>query len=171
MRGIALAADVSVTTVWMIIHDKPGNSPRTAQTVWSVINDVDYKPRKPDSRPQTDTVGLLTEESSIPAISEMFYGDVIRGSQSEAERLGLRVVLSVFDRNKRGFDFNGLIQDVRGMVVANDGNLPAQAVLRLTAMDMPVVLIESCIADHFGDDELSLQPPNLSLCSSQVAGG
>jgi LacI family transcriptional regulator len=148
MRDIASAAGVSVTTVWMVIHDKPGISPDTAEKVWSAINQLDYKPRKSDSSPQIDTVALLIEQSSIPAISDVFYGDVIRGVQAEAERLNLRVILSVFDRNKRGFDLNGLAHSVRGVVVANDGDLPPQTVLQLTALDMPVVLIESYIADH-----------------------
>jgi DNA-binding LacI/PurR family transcriptional regulator len=148
MREIASAADVSVTTVWMVIHNKQGISPHTAEKVWSTINDLNYRPRKSDSSSHLDTVGLLIEQSSIPAISDVFYGDVIRGVQSEAERLGMRVVLSVFDRNKRGFDLNGLIHDVRGVVVANDGDLPAQTVLQLTARDMPIVLIESYITDH-----------------------
>jgi LacI family transcriptional regulator len=148
MRDIASAADVSVTTVWMVIHNRPGISPYTAEKVWSTINDLDYKPRKSDSSSQRDTVGLLIEQSSIPAISDVFYGDVIRGVQSEAECLGMRVVLSVFDRNKRGLDLNGLIHDVRGAVIANDGDLPAQTVLQLTALDIPVVLIESYIANH-----------------------
>ncbi len=146
MRDIASAAGVSVTTVWMVIHDKPGISPQTAEKVWSAINDLDYRPRKSGNNSQLNTVGLLIEQSSIPAISDVFYGDVIRGVQSEAERLGMRVVLSVFDRNKRGFDLNGLIHDVRGVVVANDGDLPAQTVLQLTALDIPIVLIESYIA-------------------------
>ena len=148
MRDIASAADVSVTTVWMVIHDKPGISAPTAEKVWSVINNLNYKPRKSTSNSQMETVGLLIEQSSIPAISDVFYGDVIRGVQSEAEYLGVRVVLSIFDRKKQGFDLNGLIQDVRGVVVANDGDLPAQTVLQLTALDIPVVLIESYIADQ-----------------------
>ena len=148
MRDIASAAGVSVTTVWMVIHDKPGISPDTAEKVWSAINKLDYKPRKSDNSPQMDTVALLIEQSSIPAISDVFYGDVIRGVQAEAERLELRVILSVFDRNKRGFDLNGLAHSVRGVVVANDGDLPPQTVLQLTALDLPVVLIESYIADH-----------------------
>ncbi len=148
MRDIASAADVSVTTVWMVIHNKPGIPSHTAEKVWSAINRLDYKPRKSESKSQLETVGLLIEQSSIPAISDVFYGDVIRGVQSEAERLGMRVVLSVFDRNKRGFDLNGLIHDVRGVVIANDGDLPAQTVLQLTALDLPVVLIESYIANH-----------------------
>lgn len=148
MRDIASAAEVSVTTVWMVIHNKPGISPHTVEKVWSTINDLDYKPRQSDSSSKLDTVGLLIEQSSIPAISDVFYGDVIRGVQSEAKRLGMRVVLSVFDRNKRGFDLNGLIHDFHGVVVANDGDLPAQTVLQLTARKMPLVLIESYIADH-----------------------
>lgn len=148
MRDIASAANVSLTTVWMVINDKPGISSSTAEKVWSVIGDLDYKPRKSNSSAQLDTVGLLMEQSSIPAISDVFYGDVIRGVQSEAERLGMRVIFSVFDRNKRSFDLNGPLHDVRGVVVANDGDLPAQTVLQLTALDIPIVLIESYVADQ-----------------------
>ena len=60
----------------------------------------------------------------------------------------MRVVLSVFDRNKRGFDLNGLTHNVCGVVVANDGDLPPQTVLQLTARNVPVILIESYIAGH-----------------------
>jgi DNA-binding LacI/PurR family transcriptional regulator len=148
MRDIALAANVSVTTVWMIIHDKPGISPDTAEKVWSAINDLGYESRKSDSRVQPDTVVLLIEQSSIPAISDVFYGNVIQGVQAEAERLDMRVVLSMFDRSKRSFDLNGLTNDVCGVVVANDGDLPSEIVLQLTTLDMPVVLIESYFADQ-----------------------
>ncbi len=148
MRDIAAAAGVSVTTVWMVIHDKPGISPDTAEKVWAAINELDYKPRMSVTTPHMDAVGLWIEQSSIPAISDVFYGDVIRGVQAEAERLNMQVVISVFDRNKRGFDLNGLIRNVRGVIVANDGDLPPQTVLQLTARDLPVVLIESYIPGH-----------------------
>lgn len=148
MRDIAAAADVSVTTVWMVIHDKPGISLGTAEKVWSAINALNYQPRKVENSSQLDTVALLIEQSTIPVISDVFYGDVIRGVQSEARRQGMRVVLSVFDRNKRGFDLNGLTHNVCGVVVANDGDLPPQTVLQLTARNVPVILIESYIAGH-----------------------
>ena len=148
MRDIAAAANVSVTTVWMVIHGKPGISPDTAQKVWSAIEKLDYRLRMSSRPPQTDTVALWIEQSSIPAISDVFYGDVIRGVQAEAERLNMQVIISVFDRNKHGFDLNGLAKTVRGVIVANDGDLPAQTVLQLTARDVPVVLIESYTAGH-----------------------
>jgi LacI family transcriptional regulator len=79
MRDIASAADVSVTTVWMVLHEKPGISPSTIEKVWSAINKLDYKPPKSISNLQMDAVGLLIEQSAIPAISDVFYSDVIRG--------------------------------------------------------------------------------------------
>ncbi|MBZ0305075.1 MAG: LacI family DNA-binding transcriptional regulator, partial [Anaerolineae bacterium] len=74
MRDIASAAGVSVTAVWMVIHDKPGISPATAEKVWSTINNLNYKPRKSTSNSPMAAVGLLIEQSSIPAISDVFYG-------------------------------------------------------------------------------------------------
>ena len=83
MRDIAAAADVSVTTVWMVIHDKPGISLGTAEKVWSAINALNYQPRKVENSSQLDTVALLIEQSTIPVISDVFYGDVIRGSNQK----------------------------------------------------------------------------------------
>lgn len=150
MRDIASAADVSVTTVWMVIHNKPGISPDTVEKVWSLINDLGYEPRKSTGRSQSDsdTVMLLIEQSSIPAISDVFYGNVIQGVQSEADRLEYRVMLSMFDRARQEIDFDALTNNVCGVVVANDGDLPSQIVLQLTELEIPVVLIESYFPDH-----------------------
>jgi DNA-binding LacI/PurR family transcriptional regulator len=147
MRDIALVANVSVTTVWMVIHDKPGISPNTAEKVWSVIRDLDYKPRKSDSSSQLDTVGLLIEQSSIPAISDVFYGDVIRGFQNEAEKNGYQVVLSTFNRETQSINRlkAGFVAAVKGYAVANDGDITPETLAQLQSPSVPVVLIESYI--------------------------
>jgi DNA-binding LacI/PurR family transcriptional regulator len=140
-------ADVSVTTVWMVIHDKPGISPHTAEKVWSAIKDLDYKPRKSDSSSQLDTVGLLIEQSSIPAISDVFYGDVIRGFQNEAEKNGYQVVLSTFNRETQSVSRlkAGFVEAVKGYAVANDGDITPETLAQLQTPSVSVVLIESYI--------------------------
>ncbi len=147
MRDIAQLANVSTTTVWMVIHNKPGIRAETVEKVWAAIEDLDYDVRTTDDNAKAESVGLLIEQSSIPAISDVFYGDVIRGFQSEAERLGYHVVLSMFDRNTQDLALlkTGFAQKVAGFVVTNDGDITPETVIQLKIPNVPVVLIESYI--------------------------
>jgi DNA-binding LacI/PurR family transcriptional regulator len=147
MRDVARAADVSATTVWMVIHNKPGIPAETSGKVWSAIEDLDYVVKSENNDAITESVGLLIEQSSIPAISDVFYGDVIRGFQAEADRLGYHVLLSIFDRNRQHLDLlkTGFAQKVAGLVVANDGDIAPKMVIQLQIPNVPVVLIESYI--------------------------
>ena len=147
MRDVAQAADVSATTVWMVIHNKPGIPTETIEKVRSAIEDLDYVVKSDNNNPNTEPVGLLIEQSTIPAISDVFYGDVIRGFQAEADCLGYHVLLSIFDRNKQHLDLlkTGFAQEVAGFVVANDGDITPEMVIQLQIPNVPVVLIESYI--------------------------
>jgi LacI family transcriptional regulator len=93
MRDVAKAAQVSLTTVWMVIHNKPGIAPETSQRVWATIADLDYKVKPTVNGGHGKSNGLLIERNSVPVISDVFYGEIIRGFQTEAERLGYHVVL------------------------------------------------------------------------------
>lgn len=147
MRDVAEAAQVSASTVWMVIHNKPGIPAETIERVWTAIDDLDYVVKSNGEKLKADSVGLLIEQSSIPAISDVFYGDVIRGFQAEAERLGYHVILSIFDRNTQDMDLlkTGFAQKVAGFVVANDGDINQETVIQLKIPKVPVVLIESYI--------------------------
>lgn len=147
MRDVALASEVSATTVWMVIHNKPGIPAKTVEKVLAAIEELSYEARTEDSGSKTKSIGLLIEQSSIPAISDVFYGDIIRGFQSEAERLGYHVLLSTFDRNAQDLDLlkTGFAQKVAGFVVANDGDIHPDTVMQLKIPNVPAVLIESYI--------------------------
>ena len=155
MRDVAEAANVSATTVWMVIHNKPGIPTDTAEKVWETITELGYVVKsidkdKADNNSQAEAIGLLIEQNSIPAISDVFYGDVIRGFQSEADRLGYHVVLSMFDRTTQNLDLlrTGFAQKVSGIVVANDGDITSETIMQLKIPNVPVVLIESYVEDR-----------------------
>lgn len=150
MRDVAQAADVSVTTVWMVVHNKPGIPTETTVKVWAAIDKLSYIVKTEDNGSKIESVGLLIEQSSIPAISDVFYGDIIRGFQAEAKRLGYCVLLSTFDRNTQDLDLlkTGFAQNVAGFVVANDGDIHPETVIQLKLPNIPVVLIESYIEDQ-----------------------
>jgi DNA-binding LacI/PurR family transcriptional regulator len=151
MRDVAEAANVSATTVWMVIHNKPGVAPETVERVLSTINELNYNVKSvPNGQKHAASVGLLIEHSTIPAISDVFYGDIILGFQAEAARLGYHVVLSMFDRSSQIVDHikAGFVQKVSGFVVANDGDITPETLMQLTNPDMPIVLVESYLNDH-----------------------
>lgn len=152
MRNVAEAADVSVSTVWMVIHNKSGVSPQTSQKVWETIDDLGYVVKTSNKKQNgtTQTLGLLIEESTIPAISDVFYGDVIRGFQAEAKDYDYQVVLSMFDRSKQTLGDLGsaLMPQISGLVIANDGDITPEIVKELQAANLPIVLIESHIEHH-----------------------
>jgi LacI family transcriptional regulator len=147
MRDVAQAADVSATTVWMVVHNKPGISAETIEKVQAAMEQLSYVARSEPNGSKTETVGLLIEQSSIPAISDVFYGDVIRGFQAEAKAYGYHVLLSTFDRNSQELDLlkTGFAQNVAGFVIANDGDILPETVMQLQLLNRPVVLIESYI--------------------------
>jgi DNA-binding LacI/PurR family transcriptional regulator len=147
MRDVAGAAEVSATTVWMVVHNKPGIPAETIEKVWAAMDKLSYVVKPEDNGSKTGSVGLLIEQSSIPAISDVFYGDIIRGFQAEAKRLGYYVLLSTFDRNSQDLDLlkMGFAQNLAGFVVANDGDILPEMVIQLKTPNLPVVLIESYI--------------------------
>ncbi|MBK8027501.1 MAG: LacI family DNA-binding transcriptional regulator [Chloroflexi bacterium] len=147
MRDVAQVAEVSATTVWMVVHNKPGIPEETIEKVRTAIEKLSYVIKPDQNGSKTESVGLLIEQSSIPAISDVFYGDVIRGFQAEAGTLGYHVLLSTFDRNTQDLDLlkTGFAQTVAGFAVANDGDILPEMVIQLQAPNVPVVLIESHI--------------------------
>jgi len=148
MRDVARVANVSPSAVWMVIHNKPGVAPQTSQRVWDTIAQLGYVVKKNgDDSERTHTVGLLIEKSSIPAMMDSFYGDVIGGFQSEAQRQGYQVTLVMFDRTTERFDIlkKGFSKTISGLAVANDGDITPEMVIQLKAPNVPVVLIENHI--------------------------
>jgi DNA-binding LacI/PurR family transcriptional regulator len=147
MRDVAKIAGVSATTVWMVVHNKPGIPAETIDKVCAAMDKLSYIVKPEDNGSMAGSVGLLIEQSSIPAISDVFYGDIIRGFQAEAKRLGYYVLLSTFDRNSQNLDLlrMGFAQNLAGFVVANDGDILPEMVIQLKIPNVPVVLIESYI--------------------------
>jgi DNA-binding LacI/PurR family transcriptional regulator len=147
MRDVARTAGVSATTVWMVVHNKPGIPAETVEKVRTAIDKLSYVIKKERNGSKSESVGLLIEQASIPAITDVFYGDVIRSFQAEAGRLGYHVLLSTFDRNTQDLDFlqTRFVQEVAGFVVANDGDITPEMVIQLKIPNVPVVLIESYV--------------------------
>ena len=144
MRDVAHAASVSVSAVSLVVRGKPGVAEETRERVWKAITQLGYTVAVPEIA-KTASVGLLIERDSMPVILDIFYGDVIRGFQMEAQRLGYQVLLHMFDHAAESLDSlrSSLAGEVDGLVVANDGEITPKMVIQLEALHVPLVLVES----------------------------
>ena len=146
MRDVADAANVSVSAVSLVVRGKPGVAAETRERIWETIAKLGYTVPTPEND-KTPTVGLLIERGSMPAILDIFYGEVIHGFQTEAQRLGYQVLLHMFDRGQERFDrmYASLCDEVQGFVIANDGDITAEMIAQSRDIGLPLVLIESYI--------------------------
>ena len=157
MRDVARVADVSLSTVWMVVNDKPGISPKTVARVRDVIVDLGYvvKTSRQSTAEQGQPIGLLIEVNSMPVNSDIFYGDifygdVIRGFQAEADELGYQVLLSVYERRNRNLtpDPSWFLAQISGLAIANYGEISPETIKSFLSPDLPVVLIESYLDNY-----------------------
>lgn len=140
-------ANVSVSAVSLVVRKKPGVADETRGRVWEAIEQLGYVVTDASEDNRAPTVALLIERGAMPAILDIFYGEVIRGFQAEAQRLGYQVLLHMFDRAEERFDqmYTNLSDDVQGFVIANDGDITADMIAQAQAAQLPLVLIESYI--------------------------
>jgi LacI family transcriptional regulator len=150
LRDIAAMTDVSISTVSLVLNDRPGISEETRSRVWKAAAKVGYKTSLSASAQAATTLGLLIEHGSLPALLDVFYGDVIRAFQAEAQRLGYQVLLHMYDRNSERLEAvqSELAARVQGLVIANDGDITPHMVVELEAAHLPLVLIENHIEGH-----------------------
>ena len=73
MRDVAAAAGVSLSTVSLVVNEKPGVSHKRREKVLKAIEDLNYKTRgRQKSIRETKIIGLLMESLSEASRSEGF---------------------------------------------------------------------------------------------------
>ena len=102
----------------------------------------EYRPAR--SAP-TRRLGLLIEPMRVPALTDVFYGEVIAGIQSEAQRLGFAVWLHVFDAESEGVGdvARAVGTEVDGLIVANGGDITDARIADLARTGVPLVLCDN----------------------------
>jgi DNA-binding LacI/PurR family transcriptional regulator len=150
MRDVAEKAGVSVSAVSLVVRNKPGVADEARERVWDSIARLGYVVAGNQEDGRGAAVGLLIERGAMPAVLDIFYGEVIRGFQTEAQRLGYQVLLHMFDRAEERFDrmYTSLSDDVQGFVIANDGDITAEMVAQAQTAQLPLVLIENYAPDQ-----------------------
>lgn len=150
MRNIAEVANVSLSTVSLVLNNRPGISSETRERVLAVAAELGYEPSTGGANGAGVAIGLLIEQSSMSVLVDIFYGEIIRGFQTEAQRLGYHVLLHMFDRSSESLDVlhQRFTNKVQGLVVANDGDITPEMVVQFEEADLPLVLVENYVPGH-----------------------
>jgi DNA-binding LacI/PurR family transcriptional regulator len=146
MRDIARVAEVPLSAVPLVLANKPGVSVERRARVRAAVEQLGYEANTP-RKARTRRLGLLIEPMRIPALTDIFYGEVIAGIQEEAQRLGFAVWLRVFDSDRE--DAGEIVQavgtEVDGLIVANGGDITDVRVGELARSGAPLVLCDNHI--------------------------
>jgi LacI family transcriptional regulator len=150
IRDVAAAANVSPSAVSLVIRGRPGVAAKTRERVWAAVTELGYEVPAPAGGPRPQAVCVLIEQGAMPAVVDLFYGDIIRGFQAEAQRLGYQVLLHMYDSSADTPELllQSLPEEARGLVVANDGDIRPDVIAPMEGRELPLVLIENHVPDH-----------------------
>lgn len=150
IRDVAAAANVSPSAVSLVIRGRPGVAAKTRERVWAAVNELGYELPVTAVAAKSAAVCLLIEKSSMPVVLDIFYGDILRGFQAEAQRLGYQVLLHMYDSeaDTPAAIRDSIPDDARGLVIANDGDIRPETIEQLRSRDLPLVLIENHVPNH-----------------------
>ena len=146
MRDVAVAADVSLSTVSLVVNGKPGVSPDRRERVLKVIKELNYGAGgRKKSAADTKIIGLLMESLSEASRSEGFYLRIVSGIEETAYELGYQVLLHVY---RPAIDpLNSIRElmgrDVDGLIIANDGDITPNVIQHIAEASIPMVLVEN----------------------------
>ncbi|WP_194764960.1 LacI family DNA-binding transcriptional regulator [Microbacterium sp. UFMG61] len=144
MRDIAAAAKVPVSSVALVLNDKPGVSSTRRETVLAAARSLGYEqPRVTRAR----VLGLLVEDLGYEAKLDGFIDSIVHGVYAAAGDVDTHVVLAV---HRRGLDpLMGLRsvtgRDVDGMILTNGGDITREVVQSIVDTGIPTVLVENYV--------------------------
>jgi DNA-binding LacI/PurR family transcriptional regulator len=146
MRDVATAADVSLSTVSLVVNGKPGVSHNRRERVLKVIEELNYMAGgRKKTAVETKIIGLLMESLSEASRSEGFYVRIVSGIEDTAYDLGYQVLLHVY---RPAIDpLNSIRElmgrDVDGLIIANDGDITPKVIQNIAEARIPMVLVEN----------------------------
>jgi len=153
MSDIARESGVSLSTVSLVLNDKPGLPPETRGKVLNVARQLGYEIRTPPpavkNSEELQTVGVLvkrTQGDTAPPSSNIFFSHVISGIEAGCRQENISLIYSTLpvDANNNSLEIPRLIHDPRidgFILVGNYIDERLSAALRNRSK--PVVLVEA----------------------------
>lgn len=144
MRDIALQADVSLTTVSLVLNGRPGISPETRQRVISAASELGYQGPVRRTTGTQETIGLLIEHLPTAPSRDPFNRHIVTSIQAEARRAGYRVTIEFADADDEPQVGHWAGGWAAGVLVVGGGDLRPEWVATALEARLPVVVV-----DHF----------------------
>ncbi|RMH68108.1 MAG: LacI family transcriptional regulator [Bacteroidetes bacterium] len=145
ISDVAAEAQVSISTVSLVINGKTNVREETRKRVLQAARELGYVPRKAAQQlaaQKTGHVGFILREDHFTR-SEPFYTRIFLGTEFEARHQQLYVLLATVPREyEPGTHTPRFLRErnVDGVLVA--GKVPAGLLDELAALKLPVVLID-----------------------------
>ena len=176
IKDIAKIANVSTSTVSLVMSGKGYVSNKTRQKVQNVIDEYNYRPFRAArqlANNRTGNIGFIISDVHLTR-SEAFYSRVLHGAELEARNFDTDLILSSVSldleipENIPRF-LKG--RDVDGVIVA--GSVPNELIRFLYREDIPLVMIDYRVQDLkidtvFMDNRLGLSLVINHLVSQKI---
>jgi LacI family transcriptional regulator len=145
MKYIAEKAGVSISTVSLVLNERPGVKRETRRRVLEIARKYHYIPnhiaRSLVTR-KTSTVGII-----VPDISEVFYGTLVKIMQDALDRSGYSMMLCNAENNqhKERYYISFLVEKgTDGIIMVPCSGANADLI---QAISTPVVFVDRCIPE------------------------
>ena len=150
MVDVAQRAGVSISTVSHVLNKTRTVSPETVQAVTHAIDELGFAPNilaRALVRATTSSIGV-----ALSAITNLYFGDVVRGMQAECTRNGYFLFLTdTADQPDHQMEVIRALHQRRvdGMVLAHVPDPENRAVRYLEKHKIPVVFVDRAIEGRF----------------------
>jgi LacI family transcriptional regulator len=152
IRDVARRAGVSPMTVSRVINDSELVSPNTRRRVEDAIGELGYVPSRLArglSARRTGTLALI-----VPDVANPFFTLIVRGAEDVARRAGYRVILCDTRADltiEREVIEEMLAHRVEGILIAPVSDRSREHLRRLTAFNVPFVLVDRTVPGIVAD--------------------
>ena len=159
MLEVAKRAGVSVSTVSHVLNGTRKVSAETARAVGDAISAVGYIPNtlaRALARSTTGTIGV-----AVSAISNLYFGEIVRGIEAESARHGLMIFLTgTGDDPNRELDVIRALHQRRvdGIAFAPSADPEQRALRYLEEHRIPAVLVDRATSRRF--DQVAVENRN-----------
>jgi LacI family transcriptional regulator len=150
MADVAHRAGVSMSTVSHVLNKTRTVAPETIQAVNDAIDELGFIPNilaRALVRARTSTIGV-----ALSAITNIYFGEVVRGMQAECTRSGYFLFLTdTADQPEHQLEVIRALHERRvdGMVLAHIPDPDNRAVRYLEKHKVPVIFVDRAIDGQF----------------------
>ncbi len=151
IKDVAKRADVSLSTVSLVLNNKGYVSPKTREKVAKVINELGYHPTRSArglALRKSGNIGFILTDDHFTQ-TEPFYTKIFLGAEFEAQKHNYYILLTTITKD---FDpFNSLPRfliekNVDGILIA--GQVSTVLIDYIDSMNIPIVLIDFDVENH-----------------------